>query len=216
MEFLKTIYKVVFKYSSLKTIWYSTQISGNRKKRISILIYGKTLFKISRNAKINIVNGGCLHFNQGNTFTEPFIGVLEMQSGSEMNVKENFTIKSGSHIIITKNAKLNLGSGYINRNTRIKCYEEISIGKNVAISENVTIWDSDAHKIVKSLTPMTLPITIGDNVWIGTNAIILKGVTIGNGSIIAAGSVVNKSIPANCLAAGVPAKVVKENVSWEI
>ena len=61
---------------------------------------------------------------------------------------------------------------------------------------------------------MTAPIVIGDHVWIGMNVIVLKGVTIGEGSIVAAGSVVNKDVPPHCLVAGVPAKVVKTDVTW--
>ena len=56
---------------------------------------------------------------------------------------------------------------------------------------------------------------IGNNVWIGTNVTVLKGVTIGDGAIIAAGSVVSEDVPANCMAAGIPAKVVKENIEWK-
>jgi acetyltransferase-like isoleucine patch superfamily enzyme len=58
------------------------------------------------------------------------------------------------------------------------------------------------------------PVHIGNKVWIGANVTILKGVSIGDGSVIAAGSVVTRSIPANCLAGGIPAKVIKENVAW--
>lgn len=60
------------------------------------------------------------------------------------------------------------------------------------------------------------PVEIGNNVWIGVGTTILKGVTIGDGAIIAAGSVVTKDIPARCLAAGVPAKVIKTDVEWEM
>jgi acetyltransferase-like isoleucine patch superfamily enzyme len=62
---------------------------------------------------------------------------------------------------------------------------------------------------------MTKPVHIGNHVWIGMNVMILKGVTIGDGAIIAAGSVVNRDVPERCLAGGVPAKVIKENVQWE-
>lgn len=58
------------------------------------------------------------------------------------------------------------------------------------------------------------PISIGNHVWIGTNAIILKGVDIGDGAVVAAGAVVTRSVPPRCIVAGNPAKIVKENVEW--
>lgn len=62
---------------------------------------------------------------------------------------------------------------------------------------------------------MTAPINIGNHVWIGLRAIILKGVTIGDGAVIAAGAVVTNNVPANSVVAGVPARVMSENVNWE-
>jgi acetyltransferase-like isoleucine patch superfamily enzyme len=60
-----------------------------------------------------------------------------------------------------------------------------------------------------------LPVVIGNHVWIATNAIILPGVTIGEGAIVACGAVVTKDVPPHCLVAGVPARVVRENVDWK-
>ncbi len=86
----------------------------------------------------------------------------------------------------------------------------IEIGKQCLIGPGVSIFDSDFHGLVNRSEPQKSPIHIGDNVFIGANAIILKGVTIGNNSTIAAGAVVAKDIPANVVAAGNPAKVIKE------
>ena len=57
-------------------------------------------------------------------------------------------------------------------------------------------------------------VRIGNKVWIATNAIILPGVTVGDGAIVAAGSVVTRDVPEKCMVAGVPARVIKENVEW--
>jgi len=85
------------------------------------------------------------------------------------------------------------------------------------IGGNCQIMDSDGHPLWPPEKrweyqgqEFDAPVTIGKNVFIGLNVIILKGVTIGDNSIIAAGSVVSDSIPANVLAAGMPAKVIKQ------
>ena len=74
--------------------------------------------------------------------------------------------------------------------------------------------DSDAHALNGSRN--TNPVHIGNHVWIGTRVTILNGVTIGDGAVIAAGALVTQDVPAGCLAGGIPAKVIKENVEWEI
>ncbi len=130
---------------------------------------------------------------------------MVLRADSTVHIKGKFKIYSGHSIWVNQNATLLLGSGYINNNLRLSCFKRIEIGHNVAISENVTIWDSDCHCVGRGAN--TAPIKIGDNVWIGLNSVILKGVTIGEGSVIGAGSVVTRNIPPHALAAGVPAVV---------
>lgn len=102
---------------------------------------------------------------------------------------------------------------YINRRTEIRSQEEISIGKECAISWDVAIMDSDYHSI--SHQSKCKKVTIGDHVWIGCKSTILKGVTIGDGAVIAAGSVVNTDIPPKSLWGGIPARLIKTDVEWE-
>lgn len=92
----------------------------------------------------------------------------------------------------------------------------IRIGKRCMLAPNVTILDSDWHiawppdrRHNTSETDIDEGVTLQNNVWVGMGATILKGVTIGENSVIAAGSVVVSSIPPNCLAGGAPAKVLK-------
>jgi len=134
---------------------------------------------------------------------------------SEINISGNFIVYAGGQILVNNNAQLNLGSGYIHRNAKIRCFNRIDIGYDVAISENFTVWDSDVHTILGNKNEVSKPVFIGNNVWIGTNVTVLKGVRIGDGAIIAAGSVVTKDVPSKALAAGVPAKVIKQNVEWK-
>lgn len=140
---------------------------------------------------------------------------IRLDEGALLEVDKNFSIYYGGDIILFKDSKLKLGSGFFNSNIKIRCTKKIEIGNNVAISHDVTIMDSDAHKMHMEGYESTQPIIIGDHVWIGTRATILKGVNIGDGAIVAAGAVVTKNVPPNCLVAGVPARVIKKDISWE-
>lgn len=160
------------------------------------------------------VKQGRLSLNAKWSKKDPFFSLLVMHEHSCLICENSFDVYSGAKIYVNQGATLKLGGGYINHNLNLSCFGDISIGKGVVISENVTIRDSDNHTIVSSDKPMTQPIVIGDHVWIGMNVTILKGVTIGSGAIIAAGAVVSRDIPENALAGGVPARVIKTGVSW--
>ncbi len=90
--------------------------------------------------------------------------------------------------------------------------ERISIGTNTMIASGCYISDSDWHDTYDRTAEHDkyAPVTLEENVWIGSRVIVGKGVTIGKNSIIGAGSVVTRSIPANVIAAGNPAKVIKQ------
>ena len=94
---------------------------------------------------------------------------------------------------------------------RIMAAESIKIGDACMFAHGAYISDADWHGIYDRSEPVgkTKPIILHDNVWVGDSAIVCKGVTIGENSIIGAGAVVTKNIPANVVAAGNPAKVVK-------
>jgi acetyltransferase-like isoleucine patch superfamily enzyme len=95
----------------------------------------------------------------------------------------------------------------------------ISIGSGCLFASDIDISVSDMHSVIDLATGNrsnhARPIWIGQKVWVGQRAMILKGVSIGNGSVIAAGSIVIRDVPSNCLAAGNPARVVRENVTWD-
>ena len=107
------------------------------------------------------------------------------------------------------------GKGFINENVQITCGDRIEIGDGCFIGKDVIIRSYDAHEILKEGYQVSAPIKIGNHVWIGQRAMILKGVNIGDGSVVAAGSVVTKDVPANCVVAGVPAKVIDRDIEWK-
>ena len=99
----------------------------------------------------------------------------------------------------------------ISPGVRISSASQIHIGDNCMIASGAYITDSDWHDVYNRIAfGKTDPIYIADNVWIGDSAIVCKGVSIGENSIVGAGAVVVHSIPSNCIAAGNPARVVKQ------
>lgn len=140
-------------------------------------------------------------------------------------LKRNATIQVGRKVQLHRGVKLSAwgNEGHstlaIGDNTAIGDRSEIHAGQRVEIGAgcniawDVCILDRDYHKF-NSPTEEIKPVKIGNNVWIGCNCIILKGTTIGDGAVIAAGSVVTKDVPAKTLVGGNPAKVLKEEVYW--
>lgn len=99
----------------------------------------------------------------------------------------------------------------ISPGVNIASAESVRIGNNCMLAADVLISDCDWHGIYNRVRPFrcSAPVNLGDNVWVGARAIIGKGVSIGENSIIGAGAVVVNNIPANVIAAGNPAKIVK-------
>lgn len=96
---------------------------------------------------------------------------------------------------------------------------EVIIGEDCMLAANIELRADDTHAIYdvrtgKRANP-SRSIHIGEHVWLGKNAVVMGGVTIGNGAVVGFRSVVTRSIPNNCVAAGVPARVVRRDVAWE-
>jgi acetyltransferase-like isoleucine patch superfamily enzyme len=95
----------------------------------------------------------------------------------------------------------------------------ISLGEDCMLSSNVEIRSSDGHSIFNGQTGERLnpaqDVKVGKHVWLGAGVRILKGVTVGDHSIVAAGALVSKDLPPHCVAAGIPARVLREGVTWD-
>jgi acetyltransferase-like isoleucine patch superfamily enzyme len=124
----------------------------------------------------------------------------------------------GVGVVVGPKGRLTIGdNSYITASSVVYCADQIDIGEDCAIAWGATILDTDFHQMQypdQADAPVTKPVKIGNKVWIGCNSTILKGVTIGDNAVIGANSLVNRDIPANCLAAGNPARILKDNIDW--
>jgi acetyltransferase-like isoleucine patch superfamily enzyme len=140
---------------------------------------------------------------------KPVIGNSgEMVFGEEVRIWSTivqaklYTGRKGK-LIVGKNSRLN--------GVHIDARELVQIGENVRIAPYTIILDSDFHDVKDHFADgNSKPIIIEDDVWLATRCTILKGVRIGKGAVVATGAVVTKDVPPYCVAAGVPARVVKK------
>jgi acetyltransferase-like isoleucine patch superfamily enzyme len=142
------------------------------------------------------------------------IRISKMYKSARLNIGDYVQLYSQVGFFLnTPEASIELGNNtYINSRTEIFSKCSVKIGCNCAISWDVSILDSDFHHIGGSKDAS--PVLIGNHVLIGCKSIILKGVTIGDGAIVSAGAVVTHDVPSKTLVAGVPAKIIKQNIEW--
>ena len=112
--------------------------------------------------------------------------------------------------VIKNSHKLTVGDHtYIDKGASLSLHDRVTIGNNVAINSGARIF-TGSHDIDSPFWPLvTKPVTIGDHVWIASNSILLPGVSLGMGCVVAAGSVVTRSFPPNCIIAGNPGRAIK-------
>lgn len=112
-----------------------------------------------------------------------------------------------------RGAVIDIGAGtFVNHRTELVAHQSVRIGRDCLLAWDILVLDSDSHSVDGGAR--TAPVSIGDRVWIGCRATVLKGVTVGDGAVVAAGSVVVSDVPARALVAGNPARVVREDVTW--
>lgn len=192
------------------------------------------LFKVIGNSK------NCI-FSMGSKLNRSLIILHGVDNSIELNdsiiIKTKITIRGNNNQILLKkgvvlrngiihirgnNCTVKIGAGSSFGQVRIVNVgrnNSISIGDNCLFADNIEIWASDTHSIYdidgKFINPER-PVEIGNNVWVGCFVRILKGVKIGDSSIIGMNSVVTKDVMSNTLNAGNPLKCLKRDVTWSI
>jgi acetyltransferase-like isoleucine patch superfamily enzyme len=144
-------------------------------------------------------------------------GTLTIGSGTKFGFPQAHRLGTGEIMLQarTPDSEIRIGNNnWFNNNTMLCALGSIRIGNDCQIGDLVSIVDADFHETnpaTRNRSPGEVkPIVIGNNVWIGSRAMILKGVTIGDNSVVGAMSLVTREVPPNCIVAGVPAKVVRQ------
>ncbi len=114
-------------------------------------------------------------------------------------------------ISVAKTATLSIGDHvYMNAGTSIEAWHDVQIGSHVLMAPFASIIDDDRHEVEPDAVLYKGPTIVGNNVWLGRNAALMPGVTVGDGSVIGVNSVVTRDIPPNSFAAGAPARVIRK------
>ncbi len=176
---------------------------------------------------VNILNTTLCSVKLGKNWKIYGIPEWQIHRGSNITIGDNLVLRSATfsnplgvnHPCIicnwNKTSTLTIGSNFSMTGGSIVCAEKITIGDRVWVGANTIIMDTDFHPIdpeERQQNPKegkTAPIVIENDVFIGANVLILKGVKIGAGATVGAGSVVTKDVPAKTIVAGNPAKVIK-------
>ncbi|MEB3286193.1 MAG: acyltransferase [Vampirovibrionales bacterium] len=195
--------------------------NGQIDRRRLILISPDTRLSKARSARIRLSANAKLNYGYStHLFVDTQQTRLVMGEDARLNVAPgNCTIQKGCSVFIADNAGLSFGENLtLVSNARIVAYADITFGANCIVGWEAQIMSGDGHPVYYGGHETNAPraISIGDNVWIGSRAVVLKGVTIGEGAIVAANAVVTKDVPAHAVVAGNPAKIVMSDVDWAL
>lgn len=179
--YTKLLYAVYSPFQNLKLKWNGVKTNG-------LVFTGGSLFvSRAKNSTISI-GRGCRFMSK--------------ECGNLIGLNHRCMLST------VDSAKLVIGDRCSFSGVALRCFGDITLGDNVRVGANTTIISGDAHQD-DPRAGKNKPINIEDNVWIGSNVMILKGVTIGRNSVVGAGSIVTRSVPENVVAAGNPCKVIK-------
>lgn len=178
----------------------------------SIRVLNRSNIKLAASATIEMSEHASFEINRQDCIKTHERSTLYLGENAHFKLNGRFTMHGHSSIMIHEGGILEIGNNTYLNGGSIDCSHHISIGNDCAIADDVRIMDNSWHAVNSQIGRGDTK--IGNKVWIATGAMILPGVKIGDGAIVAAGAVVTKDVPPTCMIAGVPAKVVKENVEW--
>ncbi len=218
MKIINKFKKIIWVFSHLNV--YQTWILYRRfkhPKSATMHVQNYSMLNIDKTAKIELAENAHLEINvpmlEGRSRVEP--ATLYMFPNSKLSISGLVTLFEGASVVLFDGAHIEIDDNSRIRHCEIQCANHIRIGKNCSIANGCLVQDTNFHSKKESdgtQSAVDDEIIIGNYVWICPKSVILKGVHIGDGAIIATGSVVTKDVPAYSMVAGVPAKVIKTGV----
>jgi len=176
--------------------------SENENDKVKVLFFGKNnKLIVHPDARIS---GTTIRFDCDDGIctigNNSFNGFIRVGQGCNVVIGDNVTCTNGCYISTAENTSITIGYDCM-----------FASGNEIRTDDGHPIFDIVSGKRINP----SRSIIIGEHVWLAAKSIILSGSSIGNGSVIGLGSIVKSVIPNNCIAAGIPAKVIKKNIAWE-
>ncbi len=205
----------VTRLSLLRSLWYSAKFRG--------------IVVLERGARLRTIDSGTIRLG---AHAALFVGFepyhrsstsITVDPGGVIEIEGTVSLLRDTATQVGKGGRLHLDSGVVvNEGSRITCDLEVHIGRGCMIGPGVRLTDTDEHQVVpaghvtsrRDDRAIQSPVHLADGVWIGSSAVVLRGVTIGTGAIVAAGAVVTGPVEAHTLVGGVPAKVIRTGIAW--
>ncbi|MHB9313402.1 acyltransferase [Fusobacterium polymorphum] len=204
------MYNIHFKY----LIGFNFIKTKYRQLKNKLEIFGKL-----RKSKIKISGDNNILYIGKNTLLRDS-NIFIKGNNNILYIGDDCVVNNTSIILDNEGAEIKIGNKTSIAKAQIVSLEpyKIEIGEDCMLSYDIEIRNTDSHKIYDKDTNKRInegkSVNIGNHVWLGMRAVILKGVNIGNNSIVAGGSIVTKDVKANTIVSGSPARQIKENVYW--
>ena len=195
--------------------WNYLKSNIKRDKGAYLIPYRHSTIDIDKSA--NVLLHANIHINPQEVNGTKKEAILFVRPNGRLVINGAVRLLSGATLQVQQNASIDIGQAYINHDAAIIAANNMKLGNGLLISRNVTIFDSDFHTILDkdgNQINTIKNIEIGDHVWVGVNATLLRGTKIGKGAVIAAGAVVGGKIKEGTMAAGNPARSYSE-IQWE-
>lgn len=217
------LFLLLLKCNPIKTIWINFKMLPIKQAiYLPIFLYGRTTFR-SLKGQIKImgtIETGMIKIGNNTCYTNTVLSVTTWTIDGTLLLKGPISFLQGTYVLIAKNALLEIGSNgtFIGSDSKIIYFENILIGNNVWITWENQIIDTSFHYIKNEkfdCKPLTRPIFIGNNIWIGNRCTISKGTVLSDFSIVASNSLLNKDYSdsgCNVLLAGCPAIIKDKGV----